>query len=119
MHISIKRIYDNSPGDGGIRLLVDGVWPRGVSKEQARLYHWWRDVAPSTELRKWFGHDVDKWEEFRQKYWSELLGKKESILKFLNTLDTNQGIVLLYGAKDENHNQAVVLHSFLRSIQSQ
>ena len=116
MKFSIIRIYDKSQDYGGTRLLVDRVWPRGVSKEQTRLYYWWKDVAPSPELRKWFNHDVAKWEDFKQRYRNELSEKKEEIINLVNGLDSDKSIVLLYSAKDENHNQAVVLQNFLEEI---
>ena len=108
MAIVIKRIYEEPvPGDGA-RILVDRLWPRGVSKERAKLDLWLKDIAPSTELRKWFGHDRGRWEQSKERYLTELRGNREQIQLLKHELD--KGIVtLVYGAKDEEHNEAVVI----------
>lgn len=113
MHIKIKRIYEDKNTDDGIRILVDRLWPRGISKEDAHLDDWWKEVAPSTELRKWFDHDEDKWPEFKKKYRKELDEMKSELSEKTDALDLRKSIVLLYGAKDEKHNQAVVLKAYL------
>ncbi|MBY5958069.1 DUF488 domain-containing protein [Membranicola marinus] len=113
MQIKIKRIYDDKGSNDGIRILVDRLWPRGVSKEEANLDEWWKEIAPSDELRKWFDHDEDKWAEFKKKYKKELDDLSSELTKKLDELDLRKTIVLLYGAKDENHNQAAVLKEYL------
>ncbi len=110
--LRLKRIYDDPADDDGYRILVDRVWPRGVSKDEARVDEWLKDVAPSTRLRKWFGHDPERFTEFDQRYRAELKGS--SALAHLRERCSEQAVVtLLYGAKDTEHNQAVVLHSVL------
>ena len=104
----LARIYDKHIPDGK-RVLVDRVWPRGISKEDAKLDEWLKDVAPSTELRKWFNHDSDKFSEFKKKYREEL--RNNEAVQALK--DMNGSVVLLYGAKDEVHNHATVLKEFL------
>lgn len=104
----LARIYDKHIPDGK-RVLVDRVWPRGISKEDAKLDEWLKDVAPSTELRKWFNHDPDKFSEFKKKYREEL--RNNEAVQALK--DMNGSVVLLYGAKDEVHNHAIVLKEFL------
>lgn len=115
MQIQTKRIYEPPSEDDGLRVLVDRLWPRGVSKEKAQLDQWAKELAPSTELRKEFGHDTDKWEEFRARYISELQDKSDEVDAFLDGLEGDK-VTLLYGAKDEEHNQAVVLAEYLRSL---
>jgi len=113
--IRLKRIYEAPSPDDGYRVLVDRVWPRGMTKEKAAINLWAKDVAPSTELRKWFNHDLSKWGEFQKRYHRELQNK----LSDLSALVAKAGdapLTLLYGAKDEEHNQAVVLHEFLQTI---
>jgi len=113
MHITIKRIYDDKDSDDGIRILVDRLWPRGISKEDANLDDWWKEVAPSDELRKWFDHDPEKWPEFKKKYKKELNDQKSELSEKVDALDLRKTIILLYGTKDEEHNQAVVLKEYL------
>ncbi len=117
MPVAIKRIYDDQDSkDDGVRVLVDRVWPRGISKDDANLDHWMKEVAPSSELRKWFGHDPDKYKEFKDKYKQELKeGKAQEELEKLKQLTKkhDKHITLLYGAKDEKHNQAQVLKEIL------
>ncbi len=110
--IRIKRIYDPaSPGDGR-RILIDRLWPRGLKKEEARFDEWLKDLAPSDELRKWFSHDPAKWSEFQKRYRSELRGKAE-LLESLRTEARKGTVTLLYSARDEEHNNAVVLKELL------
>lgn len=115
--IRTKRVYDPPDGDDGIRVLVDRVWPRGVAKADAELDHWFRDLAPSTELRKWFGHDPKLWAAFKQKYRKEL-EEEAKLEKLAELADLAEGatLTLLYGARDEKHNQAVVLRDVLGVI---
>ncbi|HLO25570.1 MAG TPA: DUF488 domain-containing protein [Geobacteraceae bacterium] len=110
--IKIKRIYDPpAPGDGR-RILVDRLWPRGLSKDEARLDEWLKEIAPSDDLRKWFGHDPDRWEEFRKRYREELNSNGE-LLKLLRTEGGKGTVTLLFAAKDAEHNNAVVLKEML------
>jgi uncharacterized protein YeaO (DUF488 family) len=105
----IKRVYEAAAKADGKRVLVDRVWPRGISKDEAELTDWVRDVAPSTELRQWFGHKPERFAEFRKRYMAELKGNAA-----VDDLKALSGTVtLVYGAKDEEHNQAVVLKEVL------
>ena len=113
MNIEIKRIYKDKHSDRGIRILVDRLWPRGISKEDAHLDDWWKEIAPSNELRKWFNHDSNKWSDFKKKYKKELNEKNLDLSEKVKGLDLRNTIILLYGAKDEEHNQAVVLKEYL------
>lgn len=108
--IKIERIY-NKPADmDGFRVLVDRLWPRGISKVNAHLDCWLKEVGPSNDLRKWFGHDPAKYAEFKQRYLAELQDNVAyTILKEMVTSHADQNIILLYGAKDPEHNQAVIL----------
>lgn len=109
-----KRVYEDTQADDGYRVLVDRLWPRGVSKEKAQLDDWCKDIAPSNELRKWFGHDPAKYDEFKKRYERELSDNPalESVVKGWNK---HAKVTLLYGAHDEEHNQAVVLLSYIRN----
>jgi uncharacterized protein YeaO (DUF488 family) len=109
--VRTKRIYEPKAADDGKRILVDRLWPRGVSKEEAGLDLWLKEVAPSTPLRKWFGHRPDRWDEFRRRYFSELEGS--SALAQLRDIAHAGPVTLLYGAKDEIHNQATALAACL------
>ena len=112
MDIRTKRVYETAePGDG-FRVLVDRVWPRGMTKEQVRANLWSKDVAPSTDLRKWFGHDRSKWGTFKSRYFSELDAKPEAIAKLLEQAKKGR-LTLLYSAKDTEYNQAVALREYL------
>jgi uncharacterized protein YeaO (DUF488 family) len=110
--IRIRRAYDPPSRDDGYRVLVDRVWPRGVSKAEAQIDEWLRDVAPSGELRRWFGHDPARWEEFRRRYRDELR-QQEDALDHLAALARESGVVLVFGARDKRHNNAVVLREVL------
>lgn len=111
--ITIKRIYDQSETKDGFRILVDRLWPRGMTKEKAKIDLWLKEIAPSNELRKWFSHDPEKWDDFVKKYKKELKDKQE-LLKTIKQLEKNEGaITLLYAAKDEKHNEAVVLKEII------
>jgi len=110
--VSIKRVYEEaSPGDG-YRILVDRLWPRGISKEAARVDEWLKDLAPSKELRKWFDHVPERFEEFRDRYLIELK-TSEGELDRLRDLAAKKQLTLVYGARDTQHNQAVVLKGAL------
>lgn len=109
--VSIKRVYDAPAKADGIRVLVDRIWPRGIKKEDAKIDMWLKEVAPSTKLRQWFAHDPEKWSDFRSRYLSELKGN--TALAELKALSQKNKITLLYAAKDEEHNNAVVLKGLL------
>jgi uncharacterized protein YeaO (DUF488 family) len=110
--IRTKRIYEEPSADDGLRVLVDRLWPRGISKEEARIDRWEKDLAPTTELRRWFGHDPAKWEEFLRRYRAELEGKEEALARLRR--EASEGTVtLLYAAKDEEHNNAVALKQYI------
>jgi uncharacterized protein YeaO (DUF488 family) len=112
MKLQLKRIYEAPSEEDGTRILVDRLWPRGVTKEKARVDLWFKEIAPSNELRKWFAHDPEKWSEFRARYKAELKrsGPQLALLKQAVTRGTT---TLLYGARDTEHNEAVVLHELL------
>ncbi len=112
--IKIKRVYEDASKDDGYRILVDRLWPRGVSKEKAAVDLWIKEIAPSNALRKWFSHEPEKWEEFRRKYSAELKDK-EDLLKRIRDAEHEKGIVtLIYSAKDTSRNDAVVLYEVLK-----
>lgn len=115
--ITIKRAYD-PPGKGdGERILVDRLWPRGVTKEQARLSSWAKELGPTTELRKWFGHDPVRWEEFKRRYGKELrTPEKRAILRDIAERGRHGVVTLVFGAKDVAHNNAVVLKELAEGI---
>ena len=110
--IAIKRIYEHPFKTDGYRILVDRLWPRGVSKEEAKLDEWLKDIAPSTELRKWFDHREERFPEFSKKYQAELDSKEDEIER-LRSIAKKQQITLLYSAKNEKSNQAIVLCKYL------
>jgi len=112
--IKIKRVYDTPSEEDGYRVLIDRLWPRGLSKSVAVIQSWVKDIAPSTELRKWFDHDPLKWAAFQEKYMDELK-HNPSIDSFWETISHQKTVTLLYSAKDEKHNNAIVLKSFLTS----
>jgi uncharacterized protein YeaO (DUF488 family) len=111
-HLRLKRVYEPAASEDGIRILVDRLWPRGLSKEKAAVDHWMKDIAPSAELRKWFGHDPDRWPEFRRRYMEELR-QHTALLDEIRDLADGQTVTLLFGAHDEQHNDAVVLREVL------
>lgn len=113
MPIRIKRAYEPASADDGYRVLVDRIWPRGLSKEHAQLDEWDKDVAPSTQLRAWFGHDPAKFDEFRTRYLAELKGNPS--LDALRERSRRGIVTLVYSAHDELHNQAVVLRDAVNS----
>lgn len=112
MSIKIKRVYEKPEKADGFRVLVDRLWPRGLTKEKAAADLWLKDIAPSTELRKWFSHDPDKWSEFRKKYLGELKENKESV-SILKDKIKKGAVTLLYGARDQVHNEALVIKDFI------
>lgn len=112
MRIWVRRAYEAPTRNDGYRVLVDRVWPRGVAREDLELDEWDRDLAPSTRLRKWFGHDPARWEEFQRRYFDELRGKEEPIRRLLDRIRRGR-VTLVFGARDRDHNQAVALRTFL------
>lgn len=118
--IQLKRAYDKPARGDGLRILVDRLWPRGITKEALRLDAWAKPLAPSTELRKWFAHDPDKWPEFRKRYRVELkeAGAAKLIRELLDSHKRAKTITLLYGAKDQEHNEAVVLRDLFERVAS-
>ena len=114
MNIRLKRAYDPTEASDGTRVLVDRLWPRGLTKERARVDLWLKEVAPSNQLRTWFGHDPAKWDEFRRRYRAELESAEgKAALARLRTLARQGPVTLVYGARDTEHNDAVVLQEIL------
>lgn len=112
MKITIKRVYEPPSKEDGRRILVDRLWPRGLTKEKAAVDLWLKEIAPGTALRKWFDHDPAKWNEFKKRYRQELQQNKEPVALLKEELKKHN-LTLLYAAKDEAHNDAVVLSEFL------
>ena len=110
--IRLKRAYEPPAPEDGTRVLVDRLWPRGVSKAAARIDQWLKEIAPSADLRKWFGHDPARWPEFRRRY-AEELRERAGALRALRKLASNEPVTLVYAAHDESHNDAVVLREAL------
>ena len=111
----IKRVYEKALPTNGYRILVDRLWPRGISKETAQIDEWNKEIAPSTELRKWFNHDPEKWKEFSEKYKDEL--KKNNIAEtFWEVHKKQEKITLVYAVKDEKHCHPLVLLKYLKSV---
>jgi uncharacterized protein YeaO (DUF488 family) len=112
MKLKLKRVYEEAGDADGFRILVDRLWPRGLTKEAAHIDLWLKDAAPSPELRKWFNHEPDKWEQFRASYLAELSQHPEQVAPIREHAGKGP-VTLVYGAKDEEHNQALVLKEFL------
>lgn len=110
--IRLKRAYEPPAADDGIRILIDRLWPRGVKKTDAAIDEWMKEIAPSTELRKWFGHDPERWREFSRRYRNEIKQRRDEINR-LRTLARHSRITLIFAAHDEAHNDAVVLKDVL------
>jgi uncharacterized protein YeaO (DUF488 family) len=110
--ISMKRAYEKPVPEDGFRVLVERLWPRGLKKEAAALDLWLKDIAPSPELRTWFGHDPARWEEFCRRYWAELSDRPAAV-KFLQAKLQEGQVTLVYGSRDQEHNAAVALKMFL------
>lgn len=110
--VNVKRVYDSQNDSDGFRVLVDRLWPRGISKDKARVDLWLKDVGPSDDLRKWFGHDPAKYDEFGLRYKKEL-ENNPAFERLQAIVRNNKAVTLVYSAKDEAHNQAVVLRDFL------
>ena len=111
-NVKLKRVYEPASVEDGARVLVDRLWPRGVSKDRAALSNWCREVSPSTNLRRWFGHEPSRWDEFRERYRVELKRNIEPVAA-LRLLAKQGPLTLVFGARDETHNEAVVLRDFL------
>jgi uncharacterized protein YeaO (DUF488 family) len=112
--IFIKRVYEKPSSKDGTRILVDRLWPRGLTKEEAAVTLWLKEVAPSTELRKWFAHDPEKWVEFQRRY-KEQLKENPEAMETLKKECKGHAVTLVYGARDEKHNGAVVLKKILEA----
>jgi uncharacterized protein YeaO (DUF488 family) len=114
-NIKLKRAYERRVADDGVRVLIDRLWPRGVSKAAAAIDEWAKDIAPSTALRKWFGHDPARWQEFRRRYAKELRQHPEELAR-LRALAKQGPVTLVFSARDEHHNDAVVLRGLLLGV---
>jgi uncharacterized protein YeaO (DUF488 family) len=112
MHIALKRIYDDYAADDGFRILVDRLWPRGIRKDDAHVDLWLKEVAPTTGLRRWYGHDPEKWAEFRRRYLAELEQQPQCIEPIVEQAAQGK-VTLLYGARDTRHSHARVLGEFI------
>lgn len=110
--IKLKRAYQQPAVDDGFRILVERLWPRGLSKPEAALALWLKEVAPSSGLRKWFGHDPKKWGEFCRRYWAEL-DKKAELIEILQAKAREGNLTLVYGSREETHNSAAALKLYL------
>ena len=111
--VRVKRIYDEPDSGDGYRVLIDHVWPRGVSRERARLNEWARELAPSDDLRRWFAHDPEKFEAFRARYRAELANRRSAIVELAHRASSGR-VTIVYAARDQQHNNAVVLAEVLR-----
>ena len=112
MRIQLKRAYEPPGKEDGVRLLVERLWPRGLTKEKAGIDEWFKDVAPSAKLRTWYSHDLKKWPEFRRRYQEELRANREEIARLRERIKTGAA-TFVYAAKDEEHNSALVLKEYL------
>lgn len=112
MNLHVKRIYDPPAAEDGVRILVDRLWPRGLSREKARVDLWLKEIAPSTELRQWFDHDPQKWETFKQRYLQELDGHPDALAQLLEAIGAGPA-TLLFGARETRFNDAVTLREFI------
>ena len=111
--IKVKRIYEKPVKSDGMRILVDRLWPRGLTKEQTKLDYWFKEISPSNELRRWFNHDPNKWLEFKKKYSLELRKKDSQVRQLNQIVEANKNVCFLYGAKDKKHNNALALKEYL------
>lgn len=110
--MKLKRAYEATSPDDGLRILVERLWPRGVSKQKAKIDLWLKDLAPSTELRQWYGHDPARWPQFRKRYWAELRDQSD-LLALLKYVTDERAVTFVYAASDEDRNSAVALKEFL------
>ncbi len=111
----MKRAYEKAAADDGKRILVEQLWPRGLTKSEARIDEWAREMAPSTELRKWYGHDPSKWEEFKKLYWKELDGKRDFVSTLAKTCQ-RQKVTFVFASKEEKLNNAVALKEYIERL---
>lgn len=117
--IRLKRVYEKWLPEDGARILVERLWPRGVKKEQAALDSWLKDVAPSPELRRWFGHDPGKWKQFEHRYWQELHGaRQQQSINLLRRKAREGTVTLVYAARDRQHIAAVALKQFVEDVEN-
>ena len=114
MQIKIKRAYESPSSDDGYRILVDRLWPRGISKEKAKVDFWPKELAPSTELRHWYGHDPEKWAEFKSRYFAELDGNPELVNELLDYVDKGT-VTFVYSSKEQRLNNAIALKEYVES----
>jgi uncharacterized protein YeaO (DUF488 family) len=114
MEIKIKRSYDSTSDDDGYRILVDRLWPRGISKKKAKIDFWPKELAPSTELRRWYGHDPEKWSEFKSRYFAELDGNPELVNELLEYVRKGT-VTFIYSSKEQRLNNAVALKKYVES----
>jgi uncharacterized protein YeaO (DUF488 family) len=110
--IRLKRVYDAPAKSDGRRILVDRIWPRGLTKQEARVAEWLKEIAPSTKLRKWFAHDPARWKEFKKRYAAELDGQRDQVEQLARE-SKKRTVTLLFGAKDTRHNNAVALKEYI------
>ncbi|AFZ69871.1 hypothetical protein Calag_0081 [Caldisphaera lagunensis DSM 15908] len=115
--IKLKRVYDKVDEEDGLRILVERLWPRGIKKEEKKIDLWLKEIAPSNELRKWFHHDPNKWEEFKNRYYQELNNKKDIVNKLLEIIKNNKNVTFLYSTKEKNYNNAVALKEYIENYQ--
>lgn len=115
MNILLKRAYEEASSEDGFRILVDRIWPRGVSKEFADIDFWAKDVTPSTSLRKWFSHDPQKWELFKESYVAELENTPDAVDAFVGLVQEHPIVTFVYGAKDQEHTHALILKEYVES----
>ena len=116
--IKLKRAYEPASAGDGVRVLVERLWPRGVSKDNAKIDLWLKDVAPSTELRQWYGHDPERWPQFQKRYRAELK-KQAELLVLLSLLADKQTVTFIYAAHDEERNSAVTLRGYLETTRGE
>ncbi len=115
MNISIKRVYDQPDAEDGMRILVDRLWPRSLPKEEAKIDLWLKSVAPSNELRKWYGHDPEKWVEFKQRYFSELASNPDAVTELIGHAKSGR-VTFLYSSKEAKYNNAVALKDYINAM---
>src|SRR4051794_39334419 len=115
MAVKIKRVYEKPDEGDGTRILVDRLWPRGLTKEKAKVDLWLKEIAPTTTLRKWFSHDPEKWDEFKKRYLSELKNNTEAVSTLKDEIKKGP-VTLIYGARDEEHNEALVLKNTIDKL---
>ncbi len=114
MKIYLKRAYEPAEESDGFRILVDRLWPRGISKAEGAFGLWLKEIAPSSDLRKWFGHDPARWHEFKERYFKELEANPEAVRALENAIDGKEAATFVYGARDREHNDALALLEYLQ-----